>query len=202
MKKVFFSSDYHLNHTNIIKYSKRPFAIVEEMNEAIISRYNSRVGPNDELWFLGDFILGRDQVKEAEIFLSRMHGRKHLILGNHDPRRVDFYRLFASCHEYQEIKVHGQRITLCHYAARVWNKSHHGAWMLYGHSHGSLPDDPHSRSFDVGVDCHNFYPLSFEEVEWIMSKKRFIPVDHHGEDRYSDAGDEAVVEENGDSKSG
>jgi calcineurin-like phosphoesterase family protein len=182
MKNVFFSSDWHLNHVNIIKHSNRPFRNVDEMNRTIIANYNSRVGPNDELWFLGDFILGRDPVGQAREFLAQMRGTKHIILGNHDPRTKEFYMLFSSCTEYREIKIHGQRITLCHYAARVWNKSHHGSWMLYGHSHGSLPDDPHSRSFDVGVDCHRYLPVSFEEVGAIMAKKTFIPVDHHGEE--------------------
>jgi hypothetical protein len=62
---------------------------------------------------------------------------------------------------------------------RTWNKSHRGSWHLYGHSHGTLPDDPHSMSFDVGVDCHNYRPLSFEQVKAVMSKKLFKPIDHH-----------------------
>ena len=74
-----------------------------------------------------------------------------------------------------------RRIVLCHYAFRVWNKSHRGAWHLYGHSHGSLPDDPNSLSFDAGVDCHEFTPISYERVKEIMAEKRFLPVDHHGE---------------------
>lgn len=65
---------------------------------------------------------------------------------------------------------------------RVWNKSHYGAWMLYGHSHGSLIDDPNSLSFDVGVDCHNYKPFSFEEVKEIMSHKIWKAIDHHGND--------------------
>jgi calcineurin-like phosphoesterase family protein len=63
---------------------------------------------------------------------------------------------------------------------KVWNKSHHGAWHLYGHSHGSLPDDINSLSFDVGVDSHDYKPISYEEVKRIMKKKIFKPLDHHG----------------------
>jgi len=81
------------------------------------------------------------------------------------------------------IDLAGQQIILCHYAMRVWDKSHWGIWHLYGHSHGSLPDDPRSLSYDVGVDKNNFTPLLFEEVKEIMSKKTFKPVDHHGEKR-------------------
>ncbi len=73
-----------------------------------------------------------------------------------------------------------QDIVMLHYSMRVWNKSHHGSWHLYGHSHGTLPDDPNSLSIDVGVDCHNYQPISYDEIKSIMSKKEFKPVDHHG----------------------
>lgn len=58
--------------------------------------------------------------------------------------------------------------------------SHRGAWNLYGHSHNSLKDDPHSLQLDVGVDAWDYRPASFEEVRERMSKKTFQPVDHHG----------------------
>lgn len=62
---------------------------------------------------------------------------------------------------------------------RTWNKSHYGNWQLYGHSHGSLPEND-SLSMDVGVDPNNYFPISFEQVSDRMSKKSFIPIDHHG----------------------
>lgn len=65
---------------------------------------------------------------------------------------------------------HGRRpqvIVLCHYALRVWDQSHYGAWHLYGHSHGNLPSQ--GLSFDVGIDCHGFVPLRLEEVAARMS---------------------------------
>lgn len=54
---------------------------------------------------------------------------------------------------------------------RVWRGSHRGNWHLYGHSHGTLPDLEDKLSFDVGVDAHDFHPLSYEEVKAIMAKK-------------------------------
>ena len=94
-----------------------------------------------------------------------------------------------------EVKANGQRIWLSHYAHRVWPRSHHGAWHLYGHSHDSLADDADSLSFDVGVDAVaarladggerrpcDYRPMSFEEVAAVMASKRFVPVDHHGRD--------------------
>jgi hypothetical protein len=53
--------------------------------------------------------------------------------------------------------------------------AHRGVWQLYGHSHGTLSDDEMALSFDVGVDCHNFYPISYEEVKEIMKQKKWTP---------------------------
>jgi len=58
---------------------------------------------------------------------------------------------------------------------RTWNASHHGVWHLYGHSHGTLSDDEKALSIDVGVDCHNFYPISYEEVKELMKAKKWTP---------------------------
>ena len=66
-----------------------------------------------------------------------------------------------------EISIHGQPIVICHYATRVWNCSPHGAWHLYGHSHGNLPDTP-SLSMDVGVDTHDFRPWYFDEISTLI----------------------------------
>jgi len=72
-----------------------------------------------------------------------------------------------------------QKVVLFHYAMVVWNACHYGSWQLYGHSHGTLTDNPNTRAFDVGVDCNNYRPISFEEVAQRMEKYKHAPVDHH-----------------------
>jgi calcineurin-like phosphoesterase family protein len=179
--RTFFTSDTHFHHANIIKYCNRPFRDTAEMNNTIITNWNAKVGGNDLIYHLGDFAFGREDW-HLTMLLEKLKGKIIFLKGNHD--RLAWrnrQRFFACSDSYREIEVNGQEITLCHYALRVWNKSHHGAWHLYGHSHGTLPDDPHSRSFDCGVDSHNFTPLSFEEVKVIMDKKLWKPIDHHGE---------------------
>lgn len=170
--KVFFTSDWHLDHANIIKYSNRPFTSVGEMNQTIIDNVNVKVGPDDTLYFLGDFCFN---IKRYEEFRRAIQCKNlHLIYGNHDRAiQLNTYLqgLFSSCQHMLQIQFNNKSIVLCHYALRTWNKSHRGTWSLYGHSHGSLPDDPNLLSFDVGVDCHNFQPLSFDDVRKIMSRK-------------------------------
>lgn len=174
---VWFTSDTHFNHKNIIRYSERPFRDIDDMRESLIRNWNSKVQQNDTIYHLGDFAMGSD----AQSILDRLSGTKHLIIGNHEKQSVKL-KGWASVDHYKELRFDKQHIVLCHYAMRVWNRSHHGSWMLYGHSHGSLPDDPNARSIDVGVDCHDYAPISKADVERIMRKKTWKPVDHHRAD--------------------
>jgi calcineurin-like phosphoesterase family protein len=174
---VFFTSDTHFGHANIIKYCNRPYKTVDEMDEDLIRSWNSVVGKHDTVYHLGDF-----SMKPADYYISRLNGHIHLIIGNHEKEALKVRGRFASVHDLHSIKHGEQGIILCHYAMRVWNKSHHGYWHLYGHSHGTLPDDPNSKSLDVGVDCWNFAPVSMEQLTQAMSRKNHVPVDHHGEE--------------------
>lgn len=187
---VYFTADTHLGHANIIRYCHRPFESVEAMDAALIDRINATVKADDWLYHLGDFSFrgGDPAAYRAKIRCRNMV----LILGNHDPcfadgtPRPEFASLFKAVHPMLKVKVqfegHARLIVLCHYAMRVWDRSHHGTWHLYGHSHGTLPDDPHALSWDVGVDANEFTPLSVEQIAGIMAKKAFVPIDHHGRD--------------------
>ncbi len=175
-----FTADTHFGHANIIKYCNRPFKDSVEMNETIISNWNKVVKKDDLVYHLGDFCFGRNDY-DFDMYFERLNGLIIFLKGNHDRLAwAHRHKFYAAHNSYHEIEINGQEITLCHYAMRVWNKSHHGSWHLYGHSHGSLPDDKNSLSFDCGVDCHNFAPINFEQIPAIMSKKTFKSIDHHG----------------------
>lgn len=145
---IWFTSDSHYNHKNIVsgvtrwedKSGCRDFATKEDMDEAIIANINRVVKTDDTLFHLGDVAFqGPDKVRE---FRARINCKTvHLILGNHD---VDIHtlkelqELFTTVDFYREININGQKIILCHYPLRTWNKWHHGSWMLHGHCHGKL----------------------------------------------------------------
>lgn len=179
MKTVYFTADTHFGHKNIIKYSNRPFDSVEEMDRELIRRWNEKITPQDVVYHLGDFAFcERERILEIR---EQLNGEIFLIKGNHDKEAVKCKTAFGWIRDFYELKHpdpnghNGKHsVTLMHYAMRVWNRSHHGTFHLYGHSHGSLPDDPTSRSFDVGVDCHNYYPISYAEVQEIMAQKEWI----------------------------
>lgn len=184
--QIWFTSDTHFGHHNIMKYCNRNFKNVDHMDQEMIKNWNSKVGVNDIVFHLGDFCFG--DILEWEKIRYQLNGTIYFIRGNHDKfQNGQISHLFKDIFDLVEIKVKDdeaergwQNIVLCHYSMRVWNRSHHGSWHLWGHSHGTLPDDPNSLSFDVGVDSHNYAPISYKEVKKIMSLKTFEPIDHHG----------------------
>jgi calcineurin-like phosphoesterase family protein len=177
--ECWFTSDHHFGHHGILKHTTRPWASAEEMDAALIRNWNDRVAPGDRVFYLGDLSFHKPPVTRE--IVSRLNGEIHLIWGNHDEATVrKLPDVFASVQPFLEVKLWDQHITLCHYALRVWSRSHYGSWSLYGHSHGTLPDDPNSLSMDVGVDPNGYYPISFEKVKAHMARKEFRPVDHHG----------------------
>ena len=187
---IYFTSDTHFDHANIIKYANRPFTNITEMNVALVQRWNEKVGPSDTVYHLGDFSFSKDWKHWINLLLT-LNGGIHLVKGNHDKDKLINQVQknattcgFLSVSDYKYIKIQEgkgvQEIVLMHYAMRVWNKSHYGAWQLYGHSHNNLPPMPNSKQIDVGVDSHNFYPISYEEIKEKMSKVEGYIIDHHG----------------------
>jgi len=180
-----FTADTHAFHANIIKHCHRPFDSVEEMNETLIDHINERVGENDTLYHLGDFSFGprrsiEIQMERAVEFRKAIKCKRIVLIeGNHDHLTPvpQFRRLFDRIHPMLQIHdtTTNQKIVLCHFAMRVWNASHYGRWHLYGHSHGRLEEQEFSQnsfSFDVGVDCHDFYPINSNEVAEEMQRRR------------------------------
>ena len=161
MSNFWFTSDTHFGHSKIIEYCNRPFSNADEMDETMIERWNSVVKPNDTVWHLGDFAFHKSQ-EEITALLQRLNGTKNLIAGNHDDAKTR-YAAWNDVRALVELSLGNKtKVTLCHYALRVWNKSHHGALHFYGHSHGTLPGD--RQSLDVGVDCWDYTPVNIEQI--------------------------------------
>lgn len=162
---VFFTSDTHFGHANILTRSNRGnvWGSVEEMDEGLISRWNSVVGKRDTVYHLGDFSW---KPKETDAILRRLNGAiLYLVSGNHDSTRIRNNSRFQLVTPMMIVKgIDDLPVTLCHYGMRVWNQSHHGALHFYGHSHGSLPGN--SQSCDVGVDVPewDYTPVSLETI--------------------------------------
>jgi calcineurin-like phosphoesterase family protein len=162
---IYFVSDTHFSHLNIIKYCNRPFNDTSHMNEILIKNWNGRVTPEDTVYHLGDF--GWGGVDKLLPIFKRLNGKtKILIRGNHDQDAVKLP--WNSIHDTLEVKGLNTTYQLCHYPMRSWNKSFHGAKGLHGHTHGTL--SPHGWSCDVGVDCWDFAPVSTQQLDSLFGK--------------------------------
>lgn len=180
-QKIWLSGDYHLSHKNIIKYCNRPFDSVDEMNKTISKNHNRVVGKKDLFYFLGDLTLHNKRV--AYMAIKNLNGKWHFIRGNHDKKTI---RVIEDHVEWVDglrvIQIDGKKITLSHFACRVWDGSHHGHYHFYAHSHGELT--PFKNSLDVGIDnayrlLGEYRPFSLEEALDFASKNETQMEDYH-----------------------
>lgn len=126
---VFFTSDTHFGHTNIIKYCNRPFKDSHEMDETLISNWNSIVKTGDHVFHLGDVAFGRGvEASYVKTILNRLNGSIFLIKGNHEKLALANHHRFSWIKDYEEIEIEGQRIILFHYGQRTWHHDIRGTW--------------------------------------------------------------------------
>jgi calcineurin-like phosphoesterase family protein len=163
-RMIYFTSDQHFGHENLIKYCARPFSSAEEMDEEMIKRWNEVIKPLDQVYHLGDFTLGEDIHK----YIRRLNGSIRFITSDfhHDSRWIKANPDIET-KPILFITSNNVNIMLCHYPMAVWERSHYGAWHLYGHVHRTGFHVP-GFTMNVGVDFHGFYPVSFDEVADFM----------------------------------
>lgn len=182
MSNIWFTADTHAYHQKILRYCNRPWDNVLAMTEELARNINDCLPAKSMLYHLGDFCYGNKIRTEG--FRSMINcGRIVLVLGNHDKlirKKKDLHKLFEKICDIEELNLQKrQKIVLCHYAMRRWNAASHGSWQLYGHSHGTLPDDPSLLSFDIGVDCWDYKPISLEQVQEKMEEKGKLNATRH-----------------------
>lgn len=178
-QNIFFTSDTHFGHANIMEFCGRPFANVAEMNQTMIERWNAKVGENDYVFHLGDFAFGNSAVWCDT--LAQLKGHKVLIEGNHDRKnlRESYRKHFELVTTQMMIYVNNQAIYLNHLPFLCYDGVYRSrkdlVWQLFGHVHIStfkntgkdferIVNNCMPTQYDVGVDLNNFEPISFEEV--------------------------------------
>lgn len=208
---IYFSSDWHLGHGNNIVYSQRVWSVPDKFQELVVSlkdankitlrkewnpskdtitvhdmtiigNVNKTVGEDDTLYFLGDLLFAeRDTYQDTLKMYRDLLKCKNIILllGNHDK---ELKGCIPDLPSVMMVNYESQKIFLSHFAHAIWDCSHHGAWHLYGHNHGTVEEKldqimPERKSMDVGID--NAYklfgqarPFSFLEIKAIMDKRK------------------------------
>jgi calcineurin-like phosphoesterase family protein len=184
---IWLTADWHLGHANIIRYCDRPFRDVAHMNEELIVRHNEVVKPDDTVIDVGDFSMS-DKIVES--VLSRLHGRRILVCGNHDRcfhKHKDARRWterylgfgFAEVHQRYDLLIAGQNVRVEHlpYVADEHHKEKYkelrpvddGRWLAHGHVHGLWQQ--RGRMLNVGVDVWDYRPVALETIAERIQKE-------------------------------
>jgi calcineurin-like phosphoesterase family protein len=194
--KTWISSDLHFCHQNILKYcpeSRGHFTSVEEMNESIVSTFNSVIDEEDTLIIAGDICFARPEIGVE--FLKRINGKKKIVWGNHDTKLREsssFHQSRALIgavwegdylefdHKFQDRKY---KIVVSHYPFLTWNRAHHGAINLHGHGHAPFErrntQGENVRQMDIGVDGCFMMPHNMDDICSEMSRREIHKHGHH-----------------------
>ena len=183
---IWFTSDSHYGHHNILKFCNRPWSTTEEMDEALIANWNSVVKEEDIVFHLGDFAFAPNH--RWKELISRLNGQIYLVLGNHDVTRWPgdtIISLFDRVEQQMLVIVDNKyKVILNHYPllcyAGTYRKPENCVIQLHGHTHeypgatGLDADRLKYRfpyQYDVGVDNNNYIPISWEQVKIIINKQ-------------------------------
>ena len=182
---IWFTSDLHFGHRNIIRFCKRPWKTTEDMDWNLIQNWNSVIKPDDLVFDLGDFAFAAN-ARWKEL-LSQLNGHHYLILGNHDVLRWPgdkIMELFEGVSHQMILKIDGRTVYLNHYPylcfGGAWRNPENAVYQLFGHVHsgpnceGADTDrlvNLFPYQYDVGVDNNNYTPISWEQVKEIIQKQ-------------------------------
>lgn len=185
-EKLFWTSDTHWHHSNILEFCHRPWGDIKTHDVALIQNWNKVVPKDGIVFHLGDFLMTAN-IEWTKHLVSQLNGTIYLIPGNHDYRnRMDrpiIKELFGDrVHDILEIIVtddnYSQGYTqfiMCHYPMMYWRR---GRYHLHGHVHSGVNSTASERvpfhylRYDVGVDNNNYTPISYPELMVIFEQQK------------------------------
>jgi calcineurin-like phosphoesterase family protein len=186
---IYLTSDTHFGHDREFLWGPRGFKSIEEHDETIIANWNAVVGPEDDVYVLGDIMLGTtDNIR----YVSQLKGRLHIVLGNHDTStREKLYKELPNVVEVAEVGIRlnykKYHFVLTHYPMLTGNLEKESlkqmSLNLYGHTHqltNFYMDLPYL--YHVGVDSHNGYPVLVDDIIDEMNKKVRECIEYLGEE--------------------
>lgn len=171
---IYYISDLHLGHTNIISMGNRPYSDVDQMDENLIEKWNSKVEKNDVVYFLGDFSMKLSKERVLD-YLARLNGVKYFLKGNHDKwsflKEAKEKGLIQDYFDsYKEINDGGRFVILCHYPLVTWNGMYRKSYHIYGHVHQNIVE-PITRRYCACVEVTNYEPKTLDELIQIQEPK-------------------------------
>jgi calcineurin-like phosphoesterase family protein len=182
---LWFTSDEHFWHRNVIKLCNRPFSSLDNMHQELIKRFNNLVKPEDTVIHCGDFCFGSGG--RAREILSQLNGKHILVIGNHDKGAISSMNAgFILVITELSLRIGNKKVIVKHYPyrplffRRLWNKIRYpyelrylerrpenkGGWLIHGHTHRK--DKLLEKQINIGVDAWNYRPVSLSEIESII----------------------------------
>lgn len=209
MSKLFFTSDLHFSHKNIIKFCPtfRPKTDdIDEHDKYLIQLWNNTISPDDIVYNLGDVSFSHN-LKHIEKLLSQLNGQHHLILGNHDgliathkekflnKLKNDGNPILSSVQDYLKLKLpeHKQTLILFHYPIHEWDGCHKGYYHLHGHIHDRVAQ-VQGRILNVGFDLHGRF-LTMDDIHGFLKNLPNVSHFDNGDETqlYADINTNAVI---------
>lgn len=175
---VWACSDWHLNHNREFIWKARGFESVEQMNFAIVERHNFMVRPDEDVYILGDLMLGSDMTLTTNL-MRQMNGKFHIVRGNHDTdRRWEIYQTLANVVETKNsiyLKHQGYHFYMSHFPSLTGNNDKFLKQMtlnLFGHTHQKEHFfEDNFWMYNVAMDAHNCYPCNLNDIIQEMKKE-------------------------------
>ena len=191
---IYYISDLHFGHRNVIGMDGRPFETIEEMDETLIRLWNERVTDEDDVYILGDFAYRNGNT--ASWYLRRLKGRKHLIIGNHDRLTIQDAKAmayFASVEKMSLINDNGRMVSLCHFPLAEWNGKRRGGYHVHGHLHNRRDAvyefmSRFDKALNAGCMLNGYRPVTLDELT-----ENNLHFRQKGKEETTDAGETAVL---------
>lgn len=187
---IYYTADTHFYDVDMLKFERindpslePKFDTVDKRNNYIVQMWNNVVTPKDDIYIVGDVSLADKQ--RTEKILSRLNGRKHIIIGNHDAGYIKSLTHSAKtgvidvCIGIKKIRDGGRDVVLSHFPLFAWERQHAGAYHIYGHLHATPEESIYQtngktfaktvgmsefRAINVGTMLCGYKPMTLAEL--------------------------------------
>lgn len=196
---MWFISDLHFDHKNILEYSGRPFETVPDMNQTLIKNIKKVVKPGDVLVIVGDVSLGakktdlREYIKEIKSTGITLG----LVRGNHDYKNNEMMNMgFDFAFDKLELEIAKEKVTVMHYPYRgpvlkyyyykfmskffpkkfwkeryYWDKlPYREKYLIHGHTHAT--ELQNEFQINVSAEAVNYTPISIHKIAELIQKHK------------------------------
>jgi len=184
---LYFTSDNHFGHRNILSHANRPFVDLKEHDEILVENWNKTIPKNGIVVFQGDFAMGLKATKLKWLLETLNYETIYLVQGNHEKDIMKKFwarEYFEKISQRIEFEIEDENgnfkdkntkfniIVADHFPMLSWNKSFHGSYHTYGHTHGNMKEHPWNTAYEVGVDVNNYKPVSYFELMKIFDNRK------------------------------